>query len=820
MGPSKKPGHELKSHSVLLRWGLPLVLLAVCIFAYANASQETRTPVGVLIVIPVLVAAWLNGRWAWIIYLLGIVTLFIISLLKGESVQDIVINRGWLLEALALLLVMGVAIELNRTTQVLTQRTAEQQALLEKMHSQAAFLTLLGDIISTALEAADTTSLLQVLVNRTGELFGAHDCYITFWNEENRQTLPQVAYGVLRENYQQVHQFQNGEYTLTAAVMDAGRAIAIENMKETQVLSRNVAEEFPNLAALGLPLVAGELKLGALILGFNTVHVFSPDEIERGELAARQISLAITKAVLLEEEQKRARQLDTLLALAIESTEAGTEEELIGRATRLIGKKLYPDNFGIMLLDEKAGTLLVHPSYHTPDVESPDISITQGICGRVARTGHASRVGDVRRDPDYLSIDPEIQSELCVPLKIGERLIGVINVESDKLNAFSLDDENLLSIMAGQLATSMDRLRASDESYRQAIQLGRANSLIRVLAQVGTRAASAVDPESVLQTLGAELGKLDLMCLVSLVTPDGKELSIRYTSIAPEILRLAERLGSGSMQDYHIPLAETDDLNASTKAPILLEHPVEVASRLLKGLPTRFVERIFTSTVDKTVMPVCILPLRNEGSMLGYLWMWGASLRESDLPTMSIFANQVASALQNANLLVRVQRLAVTDELTGLFNRRHFFHLAGAEFERAIKNGNPMSIIIIDLDYFKQFNDKYGHLVGDQVLRGVARLMASCVRGRDIIGRYGGEEFSIALPGTDVEAAGIVIQRFLTHVSNVPIPTDAGDLSVHLSLGIAGLTPEVNTLNELINRADQAMYQAKNLGGDQFAIYY
>ncbi len=412
-----------------------------------------------------------------------------------------------------------------------------------------------------------------------------------------------------------------------------------------------------------------------------------------------------------------------------------------------------------------------------------------------------------------------MQSELCVPLKLEERLIGVVNVESDKPNAFTADDENLLTIMAGQLATAMGRLRAADASYRQATQLARANTLIKILAQVGARAAAASNPDQVLHTLGAELNKLGLLCLVSLVSADGRELTIRYTSIPQHTIRLAERFTHSKMHDYRISLKDANGLIPATHEPILLDNPVDMATSLLGGLSSKFIRRVFAPHGSESEMPVCLLPLKTEGGLLGYLWMWGEGLRESDLPTMSVFASQIASALQNANLLVKVQRLAVTDELTSLFNRRHFFEIAGAEFARALQNKHALSVLIIDLDHFKQFNDKYGHLVGDQILRGATYLMQSCVRARDVIGRYGGEEFSVLLPGTDVEDAVRVARRFLSNVANAPLPTDAGILCVHISIGIASLQANVKSLNELISRADQAMYKAKGMGGDQLVVY-
>jgi diguanylate cyclase (GGDEF)-like protein len=188
------------------------------------------------------------------------------------------------------------------------------------------------------------------------------------------------------------------------------------------------------------------------------------------------------------------------------------------------------------------------------------------------------------------------------------------------------------------------------------------------------------------------------------------------------------------------------------------------------------------------------------------------------MPTISLFASQLAAALQNANLLTEVGRLAVTDDLTGIFNRRYFFEMAEKKFAHAFKAKSPLSALLVDLDHFKKFNDSYGHVVGDQVLRASAQMMSSALRESDIIGRYGGEEFSIILPDTNNSAAIYVAERLLANVADVPIETEAGKLSIQLSIGIAGLSKETPTLQSLIVRADQAMYIAKSAGRNRLAV--
>jgi diguanylate cyclase (GGDEF)-like protein len=166
-------------------------------------------------------------------------------------------------------------------------------------------------------------------------------------------------------------------------------------------------------------------------------------------------------------------------------------------------------------------------------------------------------------------------------------------------------------------------------------------------------------------------------------------------------------------------------------------------------------------------------------------------------------------------LLAEVRRLASMDELTGLFNRRHFFVLAKEMFTHAVENKLDLCALIVDLDHFKHFNDQYGHAIGDIVLHETALLLKSALREHDILGRYGGEEFSLLLPNTNTKSALKVANRMIEKVTEAVIETEAGKLKVRLSIGVAGMSKETPDLHALINHADQAMYTAKESGGNR-----
>lgn len=170
-------------------------------------------------------------------------------------------------------------------------------------------------------------------------------------------------------------------------------------------------------------------------------------------------------------------------------------------------------------------------------------------------------------------------------------------------------------------------------------------------------------------------------------------------------------------------------------------------------------------------------------------------------------------------LNAEVQRLAITDSLTGLYNRRGFFELSHREVERAKRFDHIFSIIILDIDHFKGINDTHGHEIGDQVLEKLARRLGAQLRKVDILGRYGGEEFVLLLPETSGTSARAVAERLLGCIADEPIETSQSSLNVTISLGLASLSDNAITLEDLLRRADQALYKAKESGRNCVCVY-
>jgi diguanylate cyclase (GGDEF)-like protein len=213
------------------------------------------------------------------------------------------------------------------------------------------------------------------------------------------------------------------------------------------------------------------------------------------------------------------------------------------------------------------------------------------------------------------------------------------------------------------------------------------------------------------------------------------------------------------------------------------------------------------------------VPIVFQGHVTGLLALYSreaSHFKAGDIRVAELFANQAAIALQNARLFQQMSTAAVTDTLTGLSNRRHFFSQAEKEFERARRYGRPLSLIMLDIDNFKAVNDTHGHLIGDQVLRVLAGAVSKTIRATDYICRFGGDEFLILMPESGHGQALAMAERLRQKISTeMVVVTAKGSLTLTISLGVASLKDGEETLEKLVGRADAAMYEAKAAGRDK-----
>jgi diguanylate cyclase (GGDEF)-like protein/PAS domain S-box-containing protein len=190
-----------------------------------------------------------------------------------------------------------------------------------------------------------------------------------------------------------------------------------------------------------------------------------------------------------------------------------------------------------------------------------------------------------------------------------------------------------------------------------------------------------------------------------------------------------------------------------------------------------------------------------------------------DAKWLQTFADLAAIVIQNERMLLKTQSLANSDALTGLNNRRHFSTLANKEFYRALRYHNSLSLVMIDIDHFKEINDVYGHQMGDKVLQQVAHVFSEMLRDTDICGRYGGDEFCILLPETGQPDALKVAARLQKTVGKLPVLSGNVFSKLTISMGVASLGEKETTLDDLLLKADRALYLAKANGRNRVEVY-
>jgi diguanylate cyclase (GGDEF)-like protein len=212
-----------------------------------------------------------------------------------------------------------------------------------------------------------------------------------------------------------------------------------------------------------------------------------------------------------------------------------------------------------------------------------------------------------------------------------------------------------------------------------------------------------------------------------------------------------------------------------------------------------------------------VFELHSEKKIIGYLVVRG--LLAKDQEKFIILAQQFALTLRRIQLYEEVERTALTDSLTEVYNRRYLMQRLAEEAQRANKKKIKMSILMIDVDYFKKINDEFGHLAGDQVLVDIAQIIKDNTREIDIVGRYGGEEFCIVLPDTDKDGAKLAAERIRAAVASEPLKAYDANLKVTVSIGMAIFPKDGLHSAQLIDHADQALYKAKDHGRNRVESY-
>lgn len=225
-------------------------------------------------------------------------------------------------------------------------------------------------------------------------------------------------------------------------------------------------------------------------------------------------------------------------------------------------------------------------------------------------------------------------------------------------------------------------------------------------------------------------------------------------------------------------------------------------------------EKLKETRTDKEY---AIFPLKSKEQKLGYLLYKGVEPMERE--KFLILCHQFALALRRIKLYKDIELLAITDSLTEVHTRRYFMDRLAEEIGRAKLRKTQLSVLMIDVDHFKDFNDQYGHLTGDRILKRIGQIIKESIREIDIAGRYGGEEFSVVLPETDLQGAFMAAERIRLAAQEADIQAYDHTVKITVSVGVATFPEGGDSLDGIIDNADWALYRAKSMGRNRTVTF-
>jgi len=400
-----------------------------------------------------------------------------------------------------------------------------------------------------------------------------------------------------------------------------------------------------------------------------------------------------------------------------------------------------------------------------------------------------------------------VRSGMIAPLFSSDHALGVISVwRGPEQPAFQEEDLEFFQELAGRAALTVENARLYAEEVQR-------NRELNALRDATTALMSTLDLEVLLGRIldaaqravpAAERG------LLFLAAPQTGRLEIRaMLGFNDPRIRRTDFLKNSSFQRV-----------ISERRPYLInDFFQESSARRAGGGQTP--ERAEVSEETTFFRSAMFAPLLLREDVLGVLALTSSkpfAFSEADLRLLVSFAATTTAALQNAMLHAEVQKIAITDALTGLYNRRGLEELGRHEVERFQRFGNPLSLTMFDIDFFKKVNDTYGHGIGDQILRGLADRCRGMIRQVDIFARYGGEEFVILLPETDLFQAVNMAERLRQATAETPFMTDQGPIPITISLGVTRASKNRSDLAALLEQADMALYDAKQKGRNRVEI--
>ncbi len=484
----------------------------------------------------------------------------------------------------------------------------------------------------------------------------------------------------------------------------------------------------------------------------------------------------------------------------------GTDRRLDHLLRIFIAGRVSIDRAIVLLYDREKEALWIRVAKGKSEPLGVDlkraIPIGRGLLGRVAKEQKTASIGNLRSSGERLEYDDGSvipASFLALPLFEDDRFEGLLCVDGPADPPFSSEDEEVARWVAEEILAV---LRWDRERRR----MGQQARVYSVLLEISKSLGSSLDLDHRLEITTESAKKIiDYgCCFIFLAEPGERRMTVKTAKgYDPTIV------------GHEFPLTNGLLSIVVKNRQVLLFSNLRAEERREKIFPDG-------CKIDRSCRSFLGLPLVIEDRAIGavlFLSEEENAFTTYDRHVLSILCNHVAISIAEAQAHAQVERLAVTDGLTGLYNHRRFQERCHEEFVRSARYSDPFSILMIDIDYFKRINDTHGHPAGDAVLKLLSKLLLKRVRTHDLVARYGGEEFVVLLLKSDARQALRMAERIRKGVEATSFEWQGEKIPVTVSIGAASFPEDAGKREDLIACADRALYASKRGGRNRTTLH-
>ena len=620
--------------------------------------------------------------------------------------------------------------------------------------------------------------------------------------EQWRGVLPSVQRGFSPELLHKLEKTGAGEYVCELAYRRGG-FFTFRNMPEmTEPLpalpggrfedfKRVLAEEnIRHLTAVSLQ--TREHNFGVILFPHAELRVFGSSNLRLLIGLALQIGLTIENYVVMHDAQRRTKEYELLTQIGQAISSRLDQDEILRTIQKELGQIFDTSEFYIAF-QEAEQICFELETENNRILPKRCRRLSNGLTELIIRTGQALLIrSDLEKTRERLgAVQVGGRPAKCfcgAPIMLGGRPAGaMVAMSTEREYVFQQRDLEVMQTAAGQLSVAVENARLFAEELRRSKQLNFLNNISKM-------AISSEDAEQMLADIVAEIQKTFQFDHIGIGILDyvTKEIEIK-----------AEAGATAQARGKRIPLGTGIVGRVARTNERLLVHNAG-DGHLVGVLPDSRSVLCIPITYGESLLGVLNVESREENAF-----------STQDVLIMSTLADLLATALHNTFVFQKLQQQSITDGLTGIKTRRFFWEALTSEWKRASRSGRPFSVVLIDLDKFKEVNDSFGHLEGDLVLARVGRLLEQRCRQSNVVARYGGDEFVILMPETSVDQAHSLAERLRLWLAQ-----DAMLAEHHISgsFGVASFPAHGFSAEDIIRVADAGMYAAKHNGGDRVSM--